>query len=221
MCTAWYFLSFMFVLKIFAAPWMRFPMDVTDVDTLVGHLNGILEGGVSMAPGAWGNALYIDGQPGSRVEHGVHTEGCFFDPDQCDQGITLSLWLKFQGRPSGIHIIFDNGACTDHGIGFCIYVIFDVINMRIQQRSLNTFYEFSISDYTDYKWYHLSFTHLNDDTNVYINGCKITIELIGIEEPRNLPYNEDTTFHIGDWFVNGGLAPHVVIDELLVWGGGY
>ena len=76
MCTAWYFLSFMFVLKIFAAPWMRFPLDVTDGDTLVGHLNGILEGGVSMAPGVWGYALYIDGQPGSRVEHGVHTEGC-------------------------------------------------------------------------------------------------------------------------------------------------
>ena len=192
-------------------------MDVADGDTLVGHLNGTLEGGVSMVTGVWGKALYIDGQPGSRVEYGIHTEGCFFDPDQCDQGITISLWLRFQGRPSVFGIILDNGGCRDGGVGFCMSVVNDVKFFTIKQRVQNAFYAFNINGYTDYQWHFVSFSNLNNDTKMYINGCKMTTEFAIIEKPRKLPYNENSTFHIGDWSVGGGLAPHVAIDDLLVW----
>ena len=196
---------------------MMFPMDVAVGNTLVGYLNGTLEGGVSMMTGVWGKALYIDGQPGSRVEYGIHTEGCFFDPNQCDQGITLFLWLRFQGRPSPYKIILDNGGCRPYGIGFCVSAINDLKFFTIRQRSQNVFYTFFINGYADYQWHLVSFSNLNNDTKMYIDGCKMTTESTIIEKLRKLPYTENSTFHIGDWSVGGGLAHHVAIDDLLVW----
>ena len=196
---------------------MMFPMDVADGNTLVGYLNGTLERGVSIMTGVWGKALYIDGQTGSRVEYGIHTEGCFFDPDQCDQGITLSLWLRFQGRPSGFKLIFDNGGCWPRGIGFCLMVINGVTSFAKRQRSQDAFYEFNINEYTDNQWHLVSFSNLNHDTKMYINGCKMTSKSIYTDRPRRRLYTENSTFHIGDWSVSGGLAPHVAIDDLLVW----
>ena len=196
---------------------MMFPMDVADGNTLVGYLNGTLERGVSMVTGVWGKALYIDGQPGSRVEYGIHTEGCFFDLDQCDQGLTLSLWLRFQGRPSSYQIILDNGGCRPYGIGFCVSAVNDRMFFTKRRRSQEEFYTFYMKGYTDYQWHLVSFSNLNDDTKMYINGCKMTSRSPNINKPRQLPYNENSMFHIGDWAVNGGSAPHVALDDLLIW----
>ena len=142
-----------------------------------------------MVPGMWGKALYIDGQPGSRVEYGVHTDGCFFDPDQCDQGITFSLWLRFQGRPSADNIIMDNGGCRPYGIGFCVSAVNDLKFFTIRQRSQNVFYAFNINGYTDYQWHIVSFTNVNDDTNIYIS--------MAAKYPQSSPQLKNlATFHI-------------------------
>ena len=190
---------------------MMFPMDVADGNTLVGHLNGTVLGGINMVAGVWGKALYIDGQPGFRVEYGIHTEGCFFDPDQCDQGITLSLWLRFQGRPSGFRMILNNGGCWPRGIGFCVYVVNDLMFFGIRRRSREDFYGFNINGYTDYQWHLVSFLNLNDDTKMYINGCKMSSKASYNNKPRGRPYDDNATFYIGDWSVD------VAIDHLLVW----
>ena len=106
---------------VLPAPVMLFSMDVIERNILIGHLNGTLQGDPGILPGIRGNALYFDGLPGSRVVYGVHTEGCFFDPHQCDQGITLSIWLVSHETSSRFQIIFDSGGCNKYGIGFCIY----------------------------------------------------------------------------------------------------
>ena len=103
---------------LLSAPLKLFPMYVIEKNILIDHLNC----DPSILPGIRGNALYFDGLPGSRVDNGVHAEGCFFNPHQCDQGITLSIWLVLHESLSRFQIITDNGGCNPYGIGFCIYM---------------------------------------------------------------------------------------------------
>ena len=121
-------------LSFFSVPLMTFPMDVTYGNILVGHFNGTLQGGVSMVTGVRGNALYIDGQAGSRVDYGSHTDGCLFDPDQCDQGISISMWLMFHESPGDFEIIFETGGCIAGGAGFCLYNTINSVVFAIRTR---------------------------------------------------------------------------------------
>ena len=68
-----------------------------------------------------------------------------------------------------------------------------------------------------HQWHYWSVTYTSDDVNVYINGCNT--EPFSIKEnksPRAETHTEDAEFHTGDWY-GGGLAPHVTIDEMMVW----
>ena len=98
-------------------------MDEVRGNTILGYINGTLEGSASLVTGVRGGALYIDGQMGSHVAYGTYTEGCFFDPDQCNQGITISFWLYLQ-EISAAETIFNNGGCTNEllpVVDCCVY----------------------------------------------------------------------------------------------------
>ena len=193
---------------------MRFPMDLVDWDIIVGHLNGILEGGARMVTGVWGKALYIDGQPGSRVDYGVHTDGCFFDPDQCDEGITISMWLRVPEIYSGFGLIFDNGGCTPDAVGYCLQLIDDELSFTINQRLQR--YAFGIKGYTPNQWFLMTITYFDNNGSIYVNGCKMALYWFDMIKPRPDPHSMDSVFYIGDWAAIG-FTPHVTIDDLLVW----
>ena len=70
-------------------------MDEAHLGIVTGYMNGTLNGNAQIAPGMVNNALYMDDQPGSGVNFGKRTEGCFFFPDECDLWPLLLTWFNF------------------------------------------------------------------------------------------------------------------------------
>ena len=194
-------------------------MDVTNGNEVVGYLDGTLEGGSHLSGGIHGNALYFDGQMHSRVDYGVYTVGCFFDPEQCGQGITLSFWLILQERTADFDTIINNGACGFNGIGFCFYLFQDHndnnIGFGTRDRTLS--HGYSVPQPPDAQWNIFTITFINGDIKMYINGCDSQPHSSGHIVPRPDPYTEDFTFHLGDWPIVGGTSPNVALDELMIW----
>ena len=203
---------------VLPAPVMLFPMDVIERNILIGHLNGTLQGDPVILPGIRGNALYFDGLPGSRVVYGVHNEGCFFDPHQCDQGITLSIWLALHETSSRFQIIFDSGGCNKYGIGFCIYFDGSGLVDFIVRYKINE-YAISVPEPTVFQWNLFTATFTNGEFAMFINGCNWESYCTKSDGSRDDDYSQNTTFHMGDapWHSLPGYTPHVAIDELMIW----
>ena len=194
-------------------------MDVAQGGTLKGYIDGSLEGSASLVPGFRGNALYIDGQQGSRVGYGVHTNGCFFVHDQCNQGITFSFWLMLKERLSAYKLIIDNGGCRRKGVGYCLYVSSDnTIRLATKDKNVHCFRKVPIPAVSE--WHLFIITSINGQINMYIDGCDTEPYSKASNKPRADNHTEDSQqFHIGDWAAlpSGGLAAHFVLDELMVW----
>ena len=193
-------------------------MDVVQGSTLKGYIDGDIEGSASLVPGFHGNALYIDGKQGSRVAYGVHTDGCFFDPDQCSQGITFSFWLMLRERLSAYKLLFDNGGCWSKGVGYCLYVSSDD-TIRMATKEENGYYVRVMPEPTINEWHFFITTAIKGDIKMFIDGCDSEPYSRAFANDRDEPHTEDYEFSIGDWasLPAGGTVAHFVLDELMVW----
>ena len=118
---------------------MRFPMDAVHGNTLLGYLNGTLQGNAMLLTGIRGNALHIDGQ--SRVDFVVPTADCFVDPDQCGQGITFSFWLMLWQKPLQEHAIFSHDAANllSEATGY-VLLLYPDVNIALFDTTRNQLY---------------------------------------------------------------------------------
>ena len=189
------------------------PMEEARGSTLRGYIDGGLEGSARLVPGS---ALYIDGQQGSRVGYGVHTHGCFFKPDQCNQGLTFSVWLMLKERLSAYELIIDNGGCRPKGVGYCLYVTSDNA-IRVTTMKENGSYTRYIPIPAVFEWHLFIITSIKGQIKMYIDGCDVEPYSNAYNRPRSDPHTEDSQFHFGDWSATGGKAAHFVLDELMVW----
>ena len=198
---------------------MRFPIDVTNGNEVIGYLGGALEVGSHLSAGAHGNTLYFDGQMHSRIDYGVYTVGCFYDPIQCGQGITLSFWLMLHERTPDLDTIVNNGVYGFNGIGFCFYLFQDNndYNIGFGARDRTLSHVYSVPRPPAAQWNLFTITFINGDIKMYINGCDSQPYSSGHIVPRPDPYTEDFTFHLGDWPIVGGTSSNVALDELMVW----
>ena len=206
------------LIHISTAPVMRFPMNLVNGNIVIGSINGTLDGGTSVAPGIRGNALYIDGQAGSRVDYGIHSDGCFFLPDQCHNGITFSIWVMLQERMSDFQVLFNNGGCERTEAGFCFYLY---PRYRIGFRALDRdrAYAYNVNQPADSLWNLFMMTYIRGEIKMFINGCNIEPNLskTNISRPGVFS-NKNSTFHMGDGTWSGDVyAPHAAIDDLMVW----
>ena len=198
-----------------SAPELNFPMDAVTGNLLFGSMAGTLLGNARVEPGMYGNALYIDGQTGSRVDYGAHKDGCFFDPDQCIEGITFSFWLMIHEDEAVFDIIFDSGGCRAMSVGYCVILkTGKTIEVRVLRRA--GYRKHVLPSTPIRQWHSWLVTHTSSDISVYINGCNTVPFAIESDSPRVAAHTEDADFHIGDWS-GGGLAPHMTIDELMIW----
>ena len=206
------------LIHISTAPVMRFPMNLVNGNKVIGSINGTLEGGTSVAPGIRGNALYMDGQAGSRVDYGVHSEGCFFDPDQCDNGVTFSIWVMLQERVSGFRLLFNNGGCVGTEAGFCFY-LYPRYKIGFRAMGRNRAYIYNVNQPTASRWDLFIMTFVNGEIKMFVNGCIAEPNLSKMNRSRPAVYsNENSTFRVGDATWSGAVyAPHAAIDELMVW----
>ena len=191
-------------------------MDVAQDSTLKGYIDGSLEGSASLVPGLRGSALYIDGQQGSRVAYGIYTNGCFFDPDQCNQGITFSFWLMLMEKVSAYRLIFDNGGCRPTGVGYCLYVSSDN-SIRMAGKNENDYYFRYVPIPVLSEWHLFTTTSINGKMEMYIDGCDTEPYSTARSNNRPSPHTDDAQFYFGDWSASGGSAAHFVLDELMVW----
>ena len=191
-------------------------MDVAQGRTLKGYIDGDLKGSASLVPGFRGNALYIDGQQGSRVGYGVHTHGCFFVPDQCNEGITFSFWLMLKERLSAFKMIINSGGCWPQSVGFCLYVSSDN-SIRFATMEENVYYFRKMPIPAVSEWHLFIITSINGQIKMYVDGCDVEPYSKAYNKPRLQPHTEDLDFHIGDWDATGGKGAHFVLDELMVW----
>ena len=202
---------------------MRFPMDEVDGDKVLGYFNGILKGNASLVSGIHGGALCIDGQWGPHVTYGtLNTDGCFFDPDQCDQAITFSLWLLLQEMPL-VGTVFNNGGCAEQmkpltppGLGYCIFSVYDSIGFQVRAINGNYVYSYNLKQQVTSVWNSFIITYVSGEIKVFVNGC--------IGEPDSSKYNclysmahpGNSTFYIGN-LPGTHRRAHATIDELMVW----
>ena len=190
-------------------------MDVVIGNTLVFTLNGTLQGSARVVPGLYDKALYISGISGARVDYGVQSGSCFFDPDLCIQGITMSFWLMVHEiQDPQFDIIFDNGGCQGPTIGYCFYLKLGDIKVSIKHRSGLRVYILPVTNVN--QWHYVTLTYKADDENVYVNGCDSAPFSFSYGTPRPEPYTSNYEFHLGDWS-RGGFASYVTIDEMMVW----
>ena len=198
-------------------------MDEAQGKTVLGYFNGTLKGSARLVNGNRGRALYIDGQQGSHVTHGKHTEGCFFDPDQCNQGITISLWLALP-EMSAYASFFSSGSCLDAasptaiaGIGFCFFfgdpgsLVFGV-----KTRTRSQMYIYNFKQPVTSVWNSFIITYFSGDIKVFVNGCNGEPDSLKYSVPGTIYNAADSDFYIGN-LPNSGDQAHVTIDELMVW----
>ena len=71
-------------------------MDIIDTEsqlvggTIIGKVAG---SGTTLVKGVRGNALYMDGTGSGVVNMGIFRDSCFYNPNLCRQGFTMSFWL--------------------------------------------------------------------------------------------------------------------------------
>ena len=192
---------------------MRFPMDEVHSNTLLGFLNGTLQGNATLVTGIRGNALHIDGQ--SRVDFVVTTAGCFVDPDKCDKGITFSFWLMLRQKPIQAHAIFSNDAANLLGeeTGY-VLLLYPDVNIALFVTTRNKLYGhmYAVPHPPTSNWDFIVFTSYNGDLKLFFNGCEL--------EPfsKNIEAAVATvkmTFYIGN--LANMLMPSVAVDDLQIW----
>ena len=192
---------------------MRFPMDAVHGNTLLGYLNGTLQGNAMLLTGIRGNALHIDGQ--SRVDFVVPTADCFVDPDQCGQGITFSFWLMLWQKPIQEHAIFSHDAANllSEATGY-VLLLYPDVNIALFDTTRNQLYGYmyAVLQPTTSNWDFIVFRYYNGDLKLFFNDCEL--------EPfsKNIEAAVATvkmTFYIGNLATI--LMPSVAVDDLQVW----
>ena len=91
------------------------PMNAVFGNVLLGYLNGTMTGGVFLVPGLSGNALYIDDGTG-HVDLGFHQSECFYNPDNCSQGVTFAVWMR-RDQSAAAGYVLDTGARSQSSNG--------------------------------------------------------------------------------------------------------
>ena len=190
-------------------------MDVAHLGIVVGYMNGTLNGNAQIAPGMVNNALYMDDQPGSGVNFGKRTEGCFFFPDECDQGITISFWEKLMLTQPKVAFLIENGGCRPNAVGFCIFMNkkFQFIpKFRLKDTKI-------VSVFTApsfYKWHLITISHIGRSMTVYVDGCDATPYTSTTRTVLTRQVTENPKFNLGAWSLASVNVPFA-IDELNVW----
>ena len=195
------------------APLMKFPMDEAHGKKVLGYFNGTLEGSASLVTGNRGRALYIDGQQSSHVAYGTYTEGCFFDLDQCNQGITIAFWLALPEMPA-YATFFQQWRMFGQYITFfghpCSFVL------GVTSRAGSQLYIYNFKQPVTSVWNSFIITYFSGDIKVFVNGCNGEPDSSKYSVPDAISNPADSAFYISN-LPNSGDKVHLTVDELMVW----
>ena len=189
---------------------MTFHLDVIQGNMVLGPLNGTLMNGATLISGMVGNAIYIDGNM-AYVDFGIRTSGCFFDPSDCDSGMTVSFWLRIHSIRSSFDTFVDNGGCLFEAIGFCVWT--ERGRLGITSRNVLSWFYAGIPLPSLMKWNFITVSINNGAAKFFVNGCHTSINY-GNGGDRYFPFTMQLPLTIGKRNV---AVPEFAIDSIRIW----
>ena len=133
------------------------PMDVINTNTIPGTFVGHVEGASVLSPvrGVIGTAVQLF--ESTYINYGQsHSGTCFHNPDECNSGITFSMWLWLE-LAFKKEIIMKSKPATPMFIGYRLLYHPDEHTLRINIATNSTIYRNEL--FIDpHRWFYLSFT---------------------------------------------------------------
>ena len=165
-----------------------------------------------LVPGKMGTALRLEG---AKLNYGTPAPECFSSPDLCNNGLSVSLWVKFFViNVDSMVFVFGGIFAGERG----------VFMNRLR------FGWFSIGLYDDNKmifgkvykggnvhhWQHIVITWEGNSSPfaVYLNGCPATVDTRMINQQ---PFRSPSDFRIGGGDDPGESIAYITLDHMLMW----
>ena len=198
-----------------ADPDIYYPFDEIVDEEIVGFTNGVVHGDAPLVEGKVGRALYTNGVNQS-VNLGNVRHTCLGNISKCENGISISVWLKTHYR--NISFYMTNGGHTMRSIG--VNLMQKHSGLLITVRNESGYWQVQNVPFELHHWYHITMVWIpNTSARLFVNGClaKETYAFVEIESYRR---DNENDLMIG----TSNTPPHVdryraemTMDDLKMW----
>ena len=165
-----------------------------------------------MVSGKVGYALRLEG---AELNYGRPTAECFYDVNMCNNGLSVSLWVKFYTSPTSVQMILGGGGFYEVTKGMSVFRSGLGAIAVVIHEDRNKYNTLAVLD-DWFHWHHIVFTwKVSTNILLYLNGC-----LAGTQ-PGSNPRSQAGTpvdFRVGGnlW---GGVVErgNIALDHVLMW----
>ena len=105
-----------------------------------------------------------------------------------------------------------NGGCLSDSIGYCLFIQHDGLGFQIRYEIANPLTK--IAALPLYEWHHITVSHNDTHTNIYVNGCPAQAIFTHYSE-RTIAIVPPSRLTFG--YIEGSRPAHVAMDQLAIW----
>ena len=174
-----------------------------------------------MSGGKFGKALFVDGSStGQYVDFGTPSGQCLYEPDLCENGVTIEVWVKYYTTvPGNIAYIMDSGSSDVDTVGISFGIKDSKFFIKINLRESS--FQYDIPVFPSNTWQFVTFVFsVGDDLSLYINGCDAKASQITTADDYTVREVPIPASNLPSPFRIGGHDDHkaeMLIDHLHVW----
>ena len=185
---------------------------------------GTLMGGATLVSGGqFAASLYVDGSStGQYVDFGTPSGECLYEPDLCENGVTVGFWLKYSTilAEGEIGYIIDSGSSDANSVGISFGRTDTRFFIKINLKECSYHYESRVFSMMN-TWQFVTFVFSSGDgLSLYINGCDTQasrVPTIGDYVVREVPIpanSPPSPFRIGG---HDDHKDEMSLDHLHIW----
>lgn len=189
---------------------------VTTLQDIKGGKGGLAFGNVLRSQGVISESIATDGEH-SWAKLGYFTNSCLGEPDVCQEGLTVSLWINYQKCNETFQYYIGTSGTRDGYRGFLIFQDFsydsqDHLAVKVENSTMLWKRSFYVPRDI---WTHVTFTwDARAGLKIYANGAFAVADSLGQQTKRIEPYV--TTLTLGR--PNDKLMfSKAAYDEIAVW----
>ena len=148
------------------------PMEIINGKTITGGTKAMtsLAGEGSLVPGIRLNALMLDGNTTYLLDDGQ--DSCFTNPALCQNGMSMSFWLKAFSNINNSYYLFGNGAHSVNPSGYSVFILERRIHVVIKSVPFTWLFISNTSIVMD-EWSLIAFSwHRDHGLKVYNDGIQ-------------------------------------------------
>ena len=183
-----------------------------------GSIKGTVMNGASLVAGQIGNAIFIDGN-NQYIDYGIHQNECFYDQDECAEGVTFALWFKVHSD-AVISTAIDTGAThTQSGEVYMAYIRNHDLKLSIKWDQMYDFYK--VPNFLLLTWIHVTFTwDRRIGIRAFLNGCDAdptNSKGYASRTPREKARVKTYSFTVGTGKNGTFEFGQMALDEMMAW----